>query len=260
MDYKKWFPYLPLFKAFRCSYCGGVSDSHDHTPPNCLLPKPTPLQVRLMTIPACKTCNRSFSDDENLLKAIILTVSFNPADIQESNENGWLFQKKRRDKKLRDFIDSRLTEDGIFLLDQNAFDVIARIATKTTVGLLLYEFGRVVSMADVCVVGLEHTKNYDPTAFAEIHRRDDGLCPEITSSGRELERQVQAMFGIPSKNTAKWKIFIPDYFEYLFMERSNGKLLTGLNFHNAITILLECPWPSMAGPNRKKRKLMPGSV
>jgi len=48
----------------------------------------------------------------------------------------------------------------------------------------------------------------------------------------------------------KWRIYVPDYFEYMFIRRSNNTLLTAMKLHNALTVIAECPWPNTAGPRR----------
>ena len=50
---------------------------------------------------------------------------------------------------------------------------------------------------------------------------------------------------------AKWRVYIRDYFEYMFIRRTNNTLITAIKLHDALTILIECPWPSRAGPRRK---------
>jgi hypothetical protein len=101
------------------------------------------------------------------------------------------------------------------------------------------------------MLGIEHSKNLHPLAFAEQNRRDDSLWAEVTPSGRELERQVLAVFGHEPPNMPDWKVYVPEFFEYLFVRRSNNKLLTVVKLHEALTVLMECPWPADAGPLRK---------
>ena len=54
----------------RCVYCGVINpDSRDHIPPKGIFPKPRP--NNLITVPACKSCNREWSSDDELFKMII---------------------------------------------------------------------------------------------------------------------------------------------------------------------------------------------
>jgi len=178
------------------------------------------------------------------------TVSFTAADRIAVAPGGWLYSAMERDASLREFISSRLGADGIFRPDQAVIDTISRIVTKATVGLLFHEFGQLVPMSDIHVVTIEHTKNVNPSALAELHRRDDGFWAEVTPSGRELERQVLAVYGHEPPNMPDWRAYVPGYFEYMFLRRSNARLLTTLKIHDALTVLLECPWPTRAGPRR----------
>jgi len=46
-----------------CVYCGFLgSGTRDHVPPRCLFPKPRPLDT--VTVPACKSCNKSYQKDD----------------------------------------------------------------------------------------------------------------------------------------------------------------------------------------------------
>jgi len=156
-----------------------------------------------------------------------------------------------RRKAMRDFINARLGSDGIFRPDQAVITTIARVMTKTTTGLLFHEYGRLVPIDEIEVIAIEHAKNVDPSAFAEQHRRDDALSAEVTPTGRELTRQVIALYGHKPPYMSEWRVYLPEFFEYMFVQRSNGKLLTVLKLHDALTVLLECPWPSAAGPRRR---------
>jgi len=209
-----------------------------------------------MTLPACTSCNGGFSQDEARTAAVVCTVSFKAADQRALASGGRLCAAMERDASLREFISSRLGDDGIFRPDQIVFATISRIMTKTAMGLLFHEFGQLVPMDGIRVVVIDHTHNVDPSALAEIHRRDDCGWAEVTPSSRELERQVLATFGHKPPNMPDWRVYVPDYFEYMFLRRTNGRLLTSLKIHDALTVLLECPWPSKAGPRRGGRPVM----
>jgi hypothetical protein len=254
VDPRKWFPSLPLFGSPACVYCGGPADTSDHTPPQCLLGKPLPRNVQLMTVPACSQCNGGFSQDEMRTAAVVCAVSFTKADQVAVAPGGWVHSKMQRDSALRDFVRARLGADGVFRPDAPLVGIISRIMTKTAVGLLFHEFNLRVPLLDLSVISVEHARNVHPSTFAEIHRRDDPAWAEVTPSGRELERQAVALFGNePPPHMPKWRIYVPEVFEYLFLHRSNGRLLTAMKLHDALIVLLDGPWPSGAGPRRKGR-------
>jgi hypothetical protein len=253
MDPRKWFPSLPLFGSLACVYCGGPADTSDHTPPRCLLPKILPRKVQAMTVPACRRCKTAFSQDEMRTAAVICTVSFTHAGRVAVAPGGWVHSAMQRDSALRDFVTKRLGTDGVFRPDGAVIEGISRVMTKTAAGLLFHEYGRIVSLCDIALVAMDHARNVRPPALAEIHRREDGGWAEVTPSGRELERQVLALDGHEPPHMPKWRGYVPEFFEYLFLRRSNDMLLTAIKLHDALTVLLECPWPSRAGPRRKGR-------
>lgn len=251
MDRRKWFPALPLFDAPACCYCSGPANSSDHTPPRCLLPKPLPNTLQAMTIPACAACNSGYSADEMRVAAIVATVSFTPQDREAVCAGGWVHSALQNDRSLKEFIDSRLDSDGIFHPDSAVMQSLTRIMAKTATGLLFHEFGRLVQPDKLDIIAIEHTENVHPLTLVELHRRDHGGWAEVTPSGRELERQALAVCGQVPRNMPKWRIYVPEYFEYMFIRRSNNLLLTAMKLHNALTVIAECPWPNRAGPRRK---------
>lgn len=225
MDFRKWFPGLPLFGTRSCVYCGGPADTSDHTPPRCLLPAPLPHDLQVMTIPACAGCNGGFSQDELRTAAIICTVSFSAADQVAVAPGGWVHAAMGRDEGLRHFVGTRLGADGIFRPDQAVLATISRIMTKTVVGLLFHEFGRVVPMDEIRVMAIEHTRNTSPSALTELYRRDDGGWAEVTPSGRELERQVLAVYGHEPSYMPDWRVYVPGYFECMFIREPTESFL-----------------------------------
>ncbi len=253
MDRRKWFPTLPLFQAPACCYCGGPADTSDHTPPRCLLPKKLPNTVHAMTIPACSACNGEFSADEMRVAAVVCTVSFMQQDRDAVAVGGWVHSALQADSALKEFIDRRLGIDGIFRPDQAVFHAFSRIMAKTATGLLFHEFGRLVPPNRLEVLTIEHTANVHPLAFIEQHRRDDAFWAEVTPTCRELERQVLAISGEQPPHMPNWRVYVPEFFEYMFIRRTNNSLLTAVTLHNALTVLIDCPWPTRAGPRRRGR-------
>jgi len=63
-----------------CIYCGSNKDmTVDHIPPKSLFPEPRP--SNMLTVPCCKTCNKSFSKDDEYFRNVLVShrsVSSNP--------------------------------------------------------------------------------------------------------------------------------------------------------------------------------------
>src|SRR5438128_79472 len=50
-----------------CIYCGAAKDlTNDHVPPKAAFPKPRPSD--LITVPSCRSCNKSFEQDDEYFK------------------------------------------------------------------------------------------------------------------------------------------------------------------------------------------------
>lgn len=204
-----------------------------------------------MTVPACPACNNRFSLMEERAAAVIATVSFRGEDQAATRPGGWLHRAKESDAALAQFIGSRVNKDGFFQVDHEVKDTLATVMAKTAVGLLFHEFGRIVTLESITLAGLEHARNILPEAFLEMHRQEGHGFAEVTPSGRELERQIQALLGLRPRHSAIWKIYVPGYFEYAFIRCSDQTMLCGMKVHDALTGVVRCPWPSRAGPRRR---------
>lgn len=69
-----------------CIYCGGSPDTRDHVPSRCFLEKPFP--QNLPVVGCCRSCNQSFSKDEEYLVCLIesaVSGSTNPENIRRAS-------------------------------------------------------------------------------------------------------------------------------------------------------------------------------
>ena len=64
--------YSDYRSRLRCAYCGGATGTRDHVPSRVLLNEPFP--DNLPVVPACRTCNQSFSWHEEYLACLIAVV------------------------------------------------------------------------------------------------------------------------------------------------------------------------------------------
>lgn len=254
MDPRKWLPSLPLFKSVACVYCGAPANSTDHSPPRCLLPRNLPDDFQVITVPACSGCNGQFSEDEARTAAIVSTVSFLEEDRIAVAPGGRIYRAMARDASLRKFIGERINRDGTFQPDASVLNTISRVMKKTAVGLPFHEFGRVVALTEIELLGIEHSRNINRSAAAESWRLGHPGWAEVTASGWQLERQAVALLGVgPPPHMPEWRSYVPRFFEYLFLRRSSDTLLAAFDLHDALTVVMESPWPSRSGPRRKGR-------
>jgi hypothetical protein len=76
-----------MAKRRACAYCGvsGVRLDREHVIPACLYPasRGSISRVQRMTVPACRTCNRSWADDEPHLRNVLLVAGEANAAVRE---------------------------------------------------------------------------------------------------------------------------------------------------------------------------------
>jgi hypothetical protein len=187
------------------------------------------------------------------VNAVLCTVSFTQYYRDAVAPGGSVYSAMQKDRVLREFVSSRLSSTGIFHPDEIVYQTISRVMTKTVSGLFLHEFGRWIPLDQIQIIAIEHVKNVHALALVEIHRHDHAGWAEVTTSGRQLERQVLAACGKEPNHMSNWRVYVPEYFEYMFIRRSNNRLLTAIKLHDTLTIIAECPWPTRAGPRRNGR-------
>lgn len=77
-------------KIRKCVYCrNNKATTRDHVPPKCLFPKPRPND--LITVPACESCNKAASQDEEYFLSVIMLTD---AGVTETGRSHW--KKLRR--------------------------------------------------------------------------------------------------------------------------------------------------------------------
>ncbi|MGK0174872.1 MAG: hypothetical protein ACI9AT_001254 [Ulvibacter sp.] len=138
-----------------CAYCGCLGETTiDHVPPRCLFRRPHP--VDMITVPACNSCHRNISiDDEYFMMALGLVLCEN-----ENEHSIFLTNKVKRAlkrpeaRKLKKSFQKRLkkvaihSDAGIYLGDTTAIQFdwsrLKLFATRVLVGLHYNEFSKPV--------------------------------------------------------------------------------------------------------------------
>jgi hypothetical protein len=76
-----------------CAYCGTLSVplERDHVPPACLYPPSKKVQgnLQLITVPACSSCNRGYSDDEAHFRTVMLMAGDSNEAVLELWQKTW---------------------------------------------------------------------------------------------------------------------------------------------------------------------------
>lgn len=124
-----------------CIYCGlRPNDAPDHTPSKNLFPKPAP--SNLITVPSCRECNNSFSQDEEYFQTILVYSQHgekSPNAIWDKVERGL----DRETSRLFDLlVDNLKVEEETAIVEITVDHArIERILIKTLRGLYFHHFG-----------------------------------------------------------------------------------------------------------------------
>ena len=133
--------------AMSCYLCGAAHRlTKDHIPPKGFFPPPRP--SNLITVPCCKTCNESYSKDDEAVR-----VWFS-ASLGRSSAGEWIYENKAltgtvakspafREKMLSTMQDTKLlTEDGEIEAVRFTFpiDRVERFIVRCTKGLLRHYY------------------------------------------------------------------------------------------------------------------------
>ena len=137
-------------KNQQCIYCGERSaTTRDHVPPKCLFPKPRP--DNLTSVPACASCNRNASRDEEYFLAVLMLTE---AGITDAGKTIWstLRRMYSRPRGLKFTIAASIehipefTPSGIFfgqrLSVRHDDERFRLVVTKIVKGLYWFEYGQ----------------------------------------------------------------------------------------------------------------------
>lgn len=123
----------------KCIYCGSDEDlTRDHIPPQCLFPNPKP--SNMITVPACRTCNGKWSQDDEYFRAVMVSdikVWDNPnaqkvnqsllRSVRKPNKRGFaaMIRQSLHDVELRTSSGLYLGKTPAFVVDAKRFNATA---------------------------------------------------------------------------------------------------------------------------------------
>lgn len=127
-----------------CAYCGSVFNTRDHIPSKVLLDSPYPND--LPVVGACKTCNNSFSLDEEYLACFlecVLSGSTDPEKIRREKIRKILIRKPDLAKRIEE--NTRLDLWGNLIFEAEV-ERIQNVLVKLAKGHVVYDLN--MSMPD----------------------------------------------------------------------------------------------------------------
>jgi len=205
----------------KCSFCNKEADSKDHIPSKSLLEKPYP--NNLLTIPACKKCNKSFSLDEEYFLNVLTEISNNPNLVVRKNEGGNVFKSRKRSPKLKARIEESYIQTNGKIFFKIELDRINRVIEKIALGLYYHRYKKRTN--------LEFFKCY-------------GFYPFEMEETRPAE--IFMLTYNQNYMIKKWTHIQPNVFSYIVVRdwTRNNKLTMIFHIHNTVWCLIEIPHPS----------------
>jgi len=218
-----------------CVYCGSQPDTRDHVPSKVLLDEPYPPQ--LPVVGACKSCNASFSLDEQYLACFIECVicgTVRVSDLQRQNIKRILTDNS----KLQHRIDvSRKSDEKGNLLWQPEIDRVQKIISKLARGHVAYEFyPRIDEPLEVTFAPLPTLSEEERIAFEDMTPGKLDLWPEIGSRAF-----LRACGKSPDRfaRSGDWVVVQPNRYRYAVVETGGILVRIVLSEYLACEILWE---------------------
>ena len=112
-----------------CAYCGESPDTRDHVPSKILLDKPFP--ENLPVVPACQSCNQSFSLDEEYLGCVLECIISGTTEPQKLNRSKITKILSRKESLKNRLESAKVIENGnvFFQIEEERFkNVILKLA------------------------------------------------------------------------------------------------------------------------------------
>jgi hypothetical protein len=212
---------LPLPRFEICVYCGSAATTRDHVPPKGLLDQPWPPNLR--TVPACSSCNSSWSLDEQYFAIALAHIGHTASLMSKVEADGPVDRALQAAPLLDDMIIRGLGAgpDGRVWFTPD-LDRIRRVATKIAYGLYCLRYG--------------------------VAKPIEALsCNFVAGPGVELPLSIVAVtYFRPGIRRKRWTIVQADVFSFLFAKgwlADDPPVYCLLDFHHTLIAAVLCPAP-----------------
>ena len=197
-----------------CSYCGGPPDTRDHVPSRVLLDEPYP--ENLPVVAACRTCNESFSQDEEYIACFIECVMHGTAepDLVESPKiKRILSNRPSLAARIRE---SRKEDAAGNIVWQADADRVRNVVLKLARGHMAFDLSlphledpAIISFKPIVMMSEEEL-----TAFESL--RENELFPEVGS------RAFISVCESPEGERHDWNVVQPGKYRYRVEQTLEG--------------------------------------
>ena len=218
-----------------CVYCGANPDTREHVPSRVLLDKPYPPD--LPVVGACKSCNISFSLDEQYLATFLECVICGSTETT-SNQRSTVKRILNGNSNLQERIEnSKKTEDSDNLLWEPEVDRIRNVVLKLARGHFAFELYPIFqNPVVVSFVPLQLLKENERITLEHLNAKEQFLLPEIGS------RAFLRNFRLPPyqhEHSGDWIIVQPNRYRYMVTETSSVFVRMVLSEYLACEVIWE---------------------
>ena len=202
----------------QCVFCGAAPDTDDHCPSRVFLEEPFP--DNLAVVDSCKSCNESFSKDEQYFACLIECVICGSVELDKIRRPKIKRILTENPKLSARLLAGRKIDNAQNIIWQPEMERVKNVILKLARGHIAFELSlphvdepKHLTFAPICAMSDEQR-----TAF-ENPSADDGLAsyPEIGS--RAFMRTV--VVGQTAYQDTGWIIVQPNNYRYL-VDQSNG--------------------------------------
>jgi hypothetical protein len=162
--------------------CDAPATSREHVPPKCLFPERSDLRKSLIKVPSCPEHNLRKSNDDELLRHVLVSVPGNNAWALEVADGGVIPAFERRPHIMKTFMpNSRLVrfggiETAAFSVDLGRFEASIGAIVR---GLFFHETQRKLLVGLQVVWGVLMTSDLQASPYYDLIQRGEEALPPI---------------------------------------------------------------------------------
>lgn len=235
-----------------CIYCGAPADSRDHVPPRLLLEGPPP--PNWLPVPACRSCNSGYADDERYVRDALHQAGFGDISREKTAPGGVVARSLRHSPRLDQMMKWAHVpgEDGRLRFVPQ-LERFSRVMVKIAFGLWFKRYQRCAAVSAFTCETVQHSQDLRPWLVDLVS--PPGKWPEVGS--QKLCRSAAGWPGQQdTQKSGKWTSVQAGIFEFSFIpvqSRQPG-LFCVMNLYDTVWGVVSCPRPPTEARTKYRRR------
>lgn len=201
-------PYLSYRKKESyCIYCSNLADSREHLPPRIFVDTPNLNEWNI--VPACKSCNNGYSQEEQMVACMIeyiIALIYYKGEIQREKIKHTFEKRPKILEKIKTLC---IVENDLVQIDSAVIDMIKRVMLKIAKGHFMYECN--VFLPDDADVLIDFEPLMDKKKLDEFN--SPIACNYFPEIGSRESDQLCIMMG-ENQVLYSWKVIDNDNYRY----------------------------------------------